>query len=56
VPTLAQQVAPAAEQPAQSNRVEVAPAIDPLRVVEIALLALVVVLGIATLVARRKQA
>ncbi len=31
------------------------PAIDPLRVVEIALLGLVVVLGVATLIARRRQ-
>ena len=55
-PTLDQQAAPAAEQPAQANRVEATPAIEPLRIVEIALLGLAVVLGIATLVARRKQA
>ena len=46
-PTLDQRALPAAEPPA--------PVIDPLRVVEIALLALAVVLGVATLVARRKQ-
>jgi hypothetical protein len=53
---LDQQALPAANNPAQANRAEAAPAIDPLRISEIALLALVVVLGIATLVARRKQA
>ncbi len=53
---LDQQALRAAPQSLQANRAEAAPAIDPLRVVEIALLALVVVLGIATLVARRKQA
>jgi len=52
---LDQQAAPAAEQPAQANLVEVPPTIDPLRIVEIALLALAIVLGIATLAARRKQ-
>jgi hypothetical protein len=36
--------------------VAAAPAIEPLRVIEIAVLALAVVLGLATLVARRKQA
>jgi anti-sigma factor RsiW len=48
----------AAEQPAAADAVEAAPApaVDPLRVVEIALLVLVVVLSIATLVARRRQA
>ena len=40
---------------AQSNFVAVQPAIDPLRIVEIALLVLAVVLGIATLIVRRKQ-
>jgi len=54
--TLDQQAAPAAEQPTQANRAEATPAIDPLRIIEIALLALAIVLGIATLVARRKQA
>jgi anti-sigma factor RsiW len=46
------------EQPAMANVVEAAPApaIDPLRVIEIALLVLVAVLGIATFVVRRKQA
>lgn len=53
---LDQQPAPAAEQPAPANAVEITPAIDPLRIVEIALLVLAVTLGIATLVARRKQA
>ena len=55
-PTLDQPAAPAADQPAQANRVEATPAIDPLRIIELALLVLAVVLGIATLVARRKQA
>ncbi len=55
-PLLDQRARPAAEQPAQANRVEAAPAIDLLRVAEITLLALAVVLGIATLVARRRQA
>ncbi len=40
---------------AQSNFVAAQPAIDPLRIVEIALLVLAVVLGIATLIVRRKQ-
>jgi hypothetical protein len=53
---LDQQALPTAKNPAQADRVEAAPAIDPLRISEITLLALVVVLGIATLVARRKQA
>ena len=53
---LAQQALPRAEQPPQANRAETAPATDPLRIVEIALLVLVVVLGLATLIARRKQA
>jgi hypothetical protein len=44
---LDQRALPTAQPPAS--------AIDPLRVVEIALLALAVVLGVATLVARRKQ-
>jgi hypothetical protein len=55
-PTLDQPAAPAAEPPAQANRVAAAPAIEPLRVIEIAALALAIVLGLATLVARRKQA
>jgi hypothetical protein len=48
----------AAEQPTMANAVEAAsaPTIDPLRIIEIALLALVIVLGVATLVVRRKQA
>jgi Putative zinc-finger len=48
----------AAEQSAMAYTAEAAsaPAIDPLRVIEIALLVLVVVLGIATIVVRRKQA
>jgi hypothetical protein len=55
---LDQQATSAAEQPAMANVVEAAPAptIDPLRVIEIALLVLVVVLGVATVVTRRKQA
>jgi hypothetical protein len=53
---LDQRALPKAEQPPQANHAEAASAIDPLHIVEIALLALVVVLGIATLVARRKQA
>jgi hypothetical protein len=55
-PALYQQALPTAEQPAQANLAESAPAVNPLRVIEIALLALVVVLGIITLAARRKQA
>jgi len=55
-PVLGQQAAPAAEQPAAASVVEAAPTIDPLRVIEIALLALAVVLGIATFVVRRRQA
>jgi predicted anti-sigma-YlaC factor YlaD len=50
-----QQAAPAAEQPAEANRGEVTPTIDTLRIAEIAVLVLAVVLGIATLAARRKQ-
>jgi hypothetical protein len=53
---LDQQALPTAEPPSQANRADTPPAIDPLRVVEIAVLALAVVLGVATLVARRKQA
>jgi predicted anti-sigma-YlaC factor YlaD len=46
----------AVEQPvAAPVAVSAAPAIDPLRVIEIALLGLVIVLGIAMLIARRKQ-
>jgi hypothetical protein len=46
------------EQSAMANVVEAAPApaINPLRAIEIALLVLVAVLGIATFVVRRKQA
>ena len=56
-PMLGQQME-ATEQPAISNVVEATPAptIEPLRVVEIALLVLAVVLGIATIIVRRKQA
>ncbi len=53
---LDQQALSKAVQPPQASHAEAAPAIDPLRIVEIVLLALVVVLGIATLVVRRKQA
>ena len=58
-PVLEQQATSDAEQPAAaSSVVETAPAptIDPLRVIEIVLLVLAVVLGITTLVVRRKQA
>ena len=53
-----QQAEAAAEQPATAYAAQAAPApmIDPLRIVEIALLVLVVVLGVATLVVRRRQA
>ncbi len=51
-----QQAASAAEQPVEANTATTAPTIEPLRVIEIALLVLAVVLGIATLVVRRKQA
>ena len=56
-PMLGQQME-ATEQPAMSNVVEATPAptIEPLRVVEIALLVLAIVLGIATIIVRRKQA
>jgi predicted anti-sigma-YlaC factor YlaD len=55
---LDQQAEAAPEQPAVANVVEAAPTptIDPLRVIEIALLVSAVVLGVATLIARRKQA
>ncbi len=55
-PALVQQAAPAAEQPAQPNRAVTTLTIDPLRIIEIVLLVLAIALGIATLVARRKQA
>jgi anti-sigma factor RsiW len=58
-PVLEQQATSDAEQPAAaSSVVETAPAptINPLRVIEIALLALVVALGVATLIVRRRQA
>jgi anti-sigma factor RsiW len=57
-PMADQQAEVATEQPAMAYAVEAAPAptIDPLRVIEIALLVLAVVLGIATVVVRRKQA
>lgn len=55
-PMLDQQAAPAAEKPAAANVIETAPAIDALRIIEIGLLALAVVLGIATLIAHRRQA
>ena len=45
--------APVVEQPATPATVP--PTIDPLRVIEIAVLALAVMLGIATLIVRRKQ-
>jgi hypothetical protein len=54
-PMLTRQAAPTGEQSAAVSVTEAAPAIDPLRVVEIVLLVLAVVLGAATLVARRKQ-
>jgi hypothetical protein len=44
------------QQPAVANVAGTTPPIDPLRVIEIALLILAVVLGIAALVVRRKQA
>jgi hypothetical protein len=49
-------MAPTVEQPATTAAAPAVPTIDPLRIIEIALLALVVVLGVATLVVRRKQA
>jgi hypothetical protein len=55
-PLFDQQAPPAAEQSVGANLVATSPTIDPLRVIEIALLALAVVLGIATLIVRRKQA
>ena len=54
-PAATQQTASAAAPPVAANVVEVTPAIDPLRTIEIAVLVLAIVLGIATLVARRKQ-
>ncbi len=51
-----QQSASAAEQPAAANAAAPTPIVEPLRVIEIALLVLAVVLGIATFVVRRKQA
>ncbi len=54
-PAANQQAASAAAPPAVANVVEATPAIDPLRVIEIAVLVLAIVLGIATLIARRKQ-
>ena len=56
-PMLGQQADSAAEQSAAASVVETAPAptIDLLRIIEIALLALAVVLGIATFVVRRRQ-
>jgi anti-sigma factor RsiW len=55
---LDQQAEVAAEQSAAASAVEAAPAptVDPLRVIEIALLALVIVLATATFVVRRRQA
>lgn len=54
---LDQQAAPPAAQPVPLMVTEPAmPTINPLHVVEIALLALAIVLGIATLIVRRKQA
>jgi anti-sigma factor RsiW len=53
---LDQQAGAAAEQPAAASAPAPTPTIDWLRVLEIALLALVVVLGIATVIVRRRQA
>lgn len=48
--------APAVEQPVATTAVApAAPTIDPLRVIELALLGLVIVLGVAMFIARRKQ-
>jgi hypothetical protein len=57
-PAPEQQADSAADQGAAAPAAEAAPApaIDPLRIIEIALLGLAVVLGIATVVVRRKQA
>ncbi len=49
-----QRAASTAEQSAKANAASPAPIIEPLHVVEIALLVLVIVLGIATLIVRRK--
>jgi anti-sigma factor RsiW len=55
-PALDQHMEAATEQPAMAYATESTPAstIDPLRVIEIALLVLVVVLGVATFVVRRR--
>jgi hypothetical protein len=53
---LDQQAAPVAKQSAATNVVKAAPAIEPLRIIEIVLLVLAVALGIATVVVHRKQA
>jgi Putative zinc-finger len=57
-PMSEQQDGAAAEQSTMAYATEATPAptIEPLRVIEIALLVLVVVLGVATIVVRRKQA
>jgi anti-sigma factor RsiW len=57
-PVLDQQAGAAAKQPAMANVAEAAPApaMDLVRFIEIALLVLAVVLGIATVVVRRRQA
>ncbi len=49
-----QRAAATAEQSAAANTASPAPTIEPLHVVEIALLVLVIMLGIATLIVRRK--
>ncbi len=51
-----QQASPVSGFYASTNLVTTPPAVDPLRVIEITLLALAIVLGIATLVVRRRQA
>ncbi len=53
-PAFDQRAASTAEQSAAANTASPAPTIEPLHVVEIALLVLVIVLGIATLIVRRK--
>jgi hypothetical protein len=55
-PSLEQQAAPAAEQPAAENVTAPALTVEPLRIFEIVLLILAVGFGIAALAARRKQA
>jgi hypothetical protein len=55
-PSLSQQAAPAPEQSSATHVATAAPTIAPLHIIEIVLLGLAVVLGIATVVVRRKQA